>query len=133
MQEMQQRQFQSLGCDPWRRAWQPTLVFLLGKSQGQRSLEGYSPWGHKSDMTEVAEHSIHTHTHTQTHISMPTPYRVCAISSLRGRVYLCQVRELYSRANPTFRGQMHVWGDAMRCPEIPSRKSAGRWEAGEQP
>ena len=27
----------------------------------------YSPWGHKSDMTEVAEHSIHTHTHTHTH------------------------------------------------------------------
>ena len=27
----------------WRRAWQPTPVFLLGKSHGQRSLEGYSP------------------------------------------------------------------------------------------
>ena len=25
----------------------PTLVFLPGKSQGQRSLMGYSPWGHK--------------------------------------------------------------------------------------
>ena len=49
---------------PWRRAWQPTLVFLVGKSQGQRSLEGYGPRGHKLDMTEVAEHSIHTHTHT---------------------------------------------------------------------
>ena len=29
---------------PWRRKWQPTLVFLLGESHGQRSLEGYSPW-----------------------------------------------------------------------------------------
>jgi len=27
----------------WRRKWQPTLVFLLGESHGQRSLEGYSP------------------------------------------------------------------------------------------
>ena len=28
-------------------------IFLPGKSQGQRSLEGYSPWGRKeSDMTE---------------------------------------------------------------------------------
>jgi len=26
---------------PWRRAWQPTPVFLPGESQGQRSLEGY--------------------------------------------------------------------------------------------
>ena len=24
--------------DPWRRKWQPTLVFLPGKSHGQRSL-----------------------------------------------------------------------------------------------
>ena len=32
---------------PWRREWQPTPVFLLGESHGQRSLVGYSPWGHK--------------------------------------------------------------------------------------
>ena len=38
---------------PWRRAWQLTLVFLPGEFHGQRSLAGYSPWGHKeSDMTE---------------------------------------------------------------------------------
>ena len=38
---------------PWRRKWQPTPVFLPGKSHEQRSLVGYSPWGHKeSDMTE---------------------------------------------------------------------------------
>ena len=30
---------------PWRRAWQPTPVFLSGESYGQRSLEGYSPLG----------------------------------------------------------------------------------------
>ena len=39
---------------PWRRAWRPTPVFLPGKSHGQRSLVGYSPWGHKeSDTTEA--------------------------------------------------------------------------------
>ena len=37
----------------WRRKWQPTPVFLPGKSHGRRSLVGYSPWGHKeSDTTE---------------------------------------------------------------------------------
>ena len=37
----------------WRRKWQPTPVFLPGKSQGQRSLVGYSPWGRKElDTTE---------------------------------------------------------------------------------
>ena len=36
-----------------RRKWQPTLVFLPGKSHGQRSLVGYSPWGRKeSNRTE---------------------------------------------------------------------------------
>ena len=36
-----------------RRQWQPTPVLLPGKSHGQRSLVGCSPWGHEeSDMTE---------------------------------------------------------------------------------
>ena len=35
------------GKIPWRREWLPTLVFLPGKSHGQRSLAGYSPWGRK--------------------------------------------------------------------------------------
>ena len=36
-----------------RRKWQPTPVLLPGKSHGQNSLEGYSPWGHEeSDTTE---------------------------------------------------------------------------------
>ena len=35
------------GKIPWRRAWQPTPVLLPKKSHGQRSLEGYSPKGHK--------------------------------------------------------------------------------------
>ena len=29
---------------PWRREWQLTPVFLPGKSQGWRSLAGYSSW-----------------------------------------------------------------------------------------
>ena len=32
---------------PWRRKWKPTSVFWPGKSHGQRTLVGYSPWGHK--------------------------------------------------------------------------------------
>ena len=42
-----------LGRFPRRRKWQPTPVFLPGKSQGQRTLVGYSPRGHReSDTTE---------------------------------------------------------------------------------
>ena len=37
----------------WRRKWHPTPVLLPGKSHGQRSLVGYSPWSLKeSDTTE---------------------------------------------------------------------------------
>jgi len=45
-----------VGKIPWRRAWQPTPMFLPGESQGQRSLSGYGPWGHKeSDTTEMTD------------------------------------------------------------------------------
>ena len=38
---------------PWRRAWQPTPVFLPGESCGQRSLEGNGPQHHiESDRTK---------------------------------------------------------------------------------
>ena len=44
----------SLGWeDPLEEELQPTPVFSPGESYGQRSLVGYSPWGHKeSDTTE---------------------------------------------------------------------------------
>ena len=43
-----------VGRISWRMGWQPTSVFLPGKSYGQRSLEGYSPECCKElDMTEV--------------------------------------------------------------------------------
>ena len=32
---------------PWRRAWQPTPVFLSGESQGRRNLGSYRPQGCK--------------------------------------------------------------------------------------
>ena len=52
-----------VGKIPWRKIWQPTSVFLSGKSHEQRTLAGYSPWGHKESDTTVCKHT-HTHTHT---------------------------------------------------------------------
>ena len=40
-----------VGKIPWRRKWQPTPIFLPGKSHGQRSLMGYSSWDHKESDT----------------------------------------------------------------------------------
>ena len=61
------------GFDPWvgkiswRRTCQPPLVFLPGKSQGQRTLEGYSPWGRQeSNMTEPThffKHPVSKYSH----------------------------------------------------------------------
>ena len=37
-----------VGKIPWRNKWLLIPVFLPGESYGQRSLVGYSRWGHKS-------------------------------------------------------------------------------------
>ena len=55
MQETRVRSW--VGKILWRRKWQPTPVSLPGKSHGQRSLVGYSPWGCKELVT--AEQLIH--------------------------------------------------------------------------
>ena len=68
-----------VGNIPWRREWLLTPVFLLGESQGKRSLVGESSWGCKEqDMTEQLTlhfnftslyiHTLHTHTHTHVFI-----------------------------------------------------------------
>ena len=59
MQEMQFNPW--VGKIPWRRNWQTTPVFLPGKSHGQRSLVGYSPWGHnESEMTKQLNNNLAT-------------------------------------------------------------------------
>ena len=52
VQEMQDMQVRSLRQeDPMERKWLATPVLLAGKSPGPRSLEGYSPRGHKASDT----------------------------------------------------------------------------------
>ena len=52
------------GFDSWvrkiprSRKWQPTAVFLPGKSHGQRSLVGHSPWGCKKLDTTTKNNNI---------------------------------------------------------------------------
>ena len=42
-----------MGKIPWGREWLSIQILLPGKSQGQKSLVGYSPWGRKElDATE---------------------------------------------------------------------------------
>ena len=60
---MQQTQVQFLGwedtLEEYPLHWLPTPIFLLGEFHGQRSLAGYSSWGHKeSDTTEPLIHTF---------------------------------------------------------------------------
>ena len=49
-----------VGKIPWGRKWQPTPVFLPGKFHEQKSLVGYSPWGHKESDTREQQ-GAHAH------------------------------------------------------------------------
>ena len=59
MQDMWETWVRSLGReDPLEEKWPSNLVFLPGESHEERSLVGYSPWGHTvSDTTEAAWHA----------------------------------------------------------------------------
>ena len=52
---MQETRVQPLGReDTLEEGRQPTPIFIPGESHGQRSLVGYSPWGHKElDITDM--------------------------------------------------------------------------------
>ena len=82
---MQETQVRSLGGKIlWSRKWQPSPVFLPGKSHGRWSLVGYCPWGRKElDMTE----RLHFHFHylIQVSTSVSISYIVANTKSVIGR------------------------------------------------
>ena len=43
---------------PWRKAWQPTSVFLPGEFHAPRSLVGYSPRGHRVNISLIRMQSL---------------------------------------------------------------------------
>ena len=61
---------------------------LPGKFHGQRSLEGYNPWGYKkSDRTEHTRARTCTHTHTHTRMEWrerSKECKRCCLHSLKG-------------------------------------------------
>ena len=64
-----------VSSNPVRRKRQPTPILLPGKSHGQRSLAGYSPWGREeSDTTEWARTHAGTDTMYFTANNKPEPW-----------------------------------------------------------
>ena len=101
-------------CETWVRPWigeitlkwQPTPLFLPGKSHGQRSLVGHSPWGQKElDVTEQVSTArcIYVKLHLPAHPTLPfllcahlsIPYACVSLPALdvgargRGHMYPC--------------------------------------------
>ena len=69
---------------PWRKEWLPTPVFLLGEFHWQRSLVGYSPWGHReSDMTKWLTHSLFFFPHGEM-VHCPIVHGTCYFAALMG-------------------------------------------------
>jgi len=66
---------------PWRRKWQPTPVFLPGKSHGQRSLVGHSPCDWRVGHDSVTK---------QEHCSKGSECKVLMAKQESGRVPMCQ-------------------------------------------
>ena len=60
----------------WRRKWKPTLVLLPGKSHGQRSLVGCSPWSCKE-----SDKSEQLHFHTASFMERFSLSQVCMFSA----------------------------------------------------
>ena len=63
-----------VGKIPWRRKWQPTLVFLPGKFHDRRVLRTVVHGVAKSWTWPKACINTHTHTHTHTHARNPILY-----------------------------------------------------------
>ena len=101
MQEMQECAFDpSVVKIPWRTKCLPTPVFVSRESPGQRSLVGYSPWGHKElDMSDWARTCAHTHTHT----------RQCRSDSMNSRYRLTLLSCCLSRGVEETRAFTRLW------------------------
>ena len=97
----------------WRRKWQPTLVFLPGKSHGQRSPSGYSPQGckelymtqqlslqsksltYKPSNCELSK-EVTMHLHVESCQSTCLVYVVTCVHPLQVAVLLCTLLQYFS-------------------------------------
>ena len=72
-----------VGKISWRRKWESSPAVLLGKSNGERSLIGYSPWSHKElDFSVVLHFHFHRKLVTQMEKNSPASKRARADTCL---------------------------------------------------
>ena len=88
----------------WRRAWQPTPVFLPGESHGQRSLVDYSAWGCK----RVRHDSITKHMYVLSSNQMDTKIDLKSLKTMFNKeqnaiewIWTSEWNGLYSNPSPS--------------------------------
>ena len=103
-----------------RRKWQPTPVVLPGESHGQRSLVGYSPWGHKeSDTTE----RLHFHFHSVTDQNINHPGEQMCKAWLPQLLWIPPSPENTSQMHPALKINGRVCSRAGKPPQHPKSLS----------
>ena len=84
-----------VGKIPWRRKWQSTLVFLPGKSHGERSLVGYSPWNHKNVRRDLATKQ------QQQNVTIKEMNQICKNEHLATHFTISEVGKQICKRTPT--------------------------------
>ena len=108
------------GKIPWRRAWQPTPIFLPGESHGQRSLAVYGLWGLQGVRHDWASENLIDHRNS-------APWRQ-PTQNLQNNVFTCLQARLYQRTflqkvSPIHTSRFTVWAYLkLRHPKIPPWK-----------
>ena len=74
---------------PWRRARQPTPVFLPGESHGQRSLAGSTAWCCKESDTTEATCKAQYQLEERPHVSSNRPVPMCSCDCFSSRKLYC--------------------------------------------
>ena len=135
---------------PWRRKCQPTPIFLPGKSRGQRSLGGCSPWGCKKVEHDLATKQqqpswVHLFIHEPNQAlilnrwlnasgpgdwdCVPVPDHCCALTTWQAGCKMLHV-ELYS---PLLQGLLLspfvVWRQQRACRGGSSGDVTVQWQA----
>ena len=121
-----------VGKVPWRREWQPTPVFLPGKSHGQRSLAGY---GITKSWTQLSTHSRFDY-YLDPIFSPPENSCVCYVSSncfLKAvhSLSFCSLILLLDPPPPGFQTSLYPQQsqDLRPCVRVTLRISRGEWKS----
>ena len=86
---------------PWRRKWQSTPVFLPGKSHGQRSLVGFSPWAH-----ERVRHNLATKQQNKGDLYYHKTSSIIGFGGRKKGMKLWMLLEIQSRNPPAWFGDI---------------------------